>query len=217
MDIAKFLRLSGVKVVNGKVRASDIPRILTMAGPKLDDSIDFGLDSSNYNKSELSALLSGAQPILSEGKYTLYSKNDSVFMTDGQSLLYVVEYEIRNLQGFRAISQIKLWRAQGRGIADLKIQGLKLTAFVFFNILLNKADCILTDDTQSDLGRRFWFDRIEDAFSKGLNVYYVENNKVMSKIEDFDGLIELNAAQNIWSADVSSLRKRIAISSKALL
>lgn len=117
-------------MVDGKVRASDIPRILSIANPKLDDDIDFGLDA--FSASELPNLVNGARVVLSEGKYTLYSKNDSVFLTDGASLLYLVEYETKRLRTFKAITQIRLWRVQGRGIADLRIQGLKLTAFVFF-------------------------------------------------------------------------------------
>ena len=129
-----------------------------------------------------------------------------------EKTLYYVQFKEKPFLGRKAITQIKLWSDPVSSYTDSVFKdGMKITAYAFFKILLPKADLILSDTQQTQAGRRFWEKRVKDALTHSLFVYVIDRNlKTKSQItsmEEFD-----NIKDDLWGDSDSFLAKRIAIS-----
>lgn len=101
--------------------------------------------------------------------------------------------------GKNSVTQVQLWRERpNKFVADLKIDGLKLTAYVFFRVLFSENDCIVTDGTQTEMGKYFWEDRISDAWNYDYPVYYVDTKSGTTVLVTSQNFQELKIAQQIW-------------------
>jgi len=157
--------------------------------------------------------------IVSIGSYNLYASDANIFLVDEakSELLYMIQFEIWPLFGRKAVTQIMLWRTQKYPeVTNLKIDSKKLTNYVFFEVLFKRFDCIVTDSQQTALGRRFWWDRIADAFAMNLPVYYInQNTREKLRIKDFEDLEAFDKKYQIWSDEHSGQGKKIAICKSA--
>lgn len=92
-----------------------------------------------------------------------------------------------------------------------------LPAEIFFKNLLLKFGTIITDSEQTFKGEYFWRDRIADAFSLKLNVYYFDfsNNKLI-KLKDTRHLSEIEKTHDIWGKSDLHQMKRVVISNRDL-
>jgi hypothetical protein len=73
----------------------------------------------------------------------------------------------------------------------------------FFEYIIPKYHTIIADSQQTCDGRRFWMNRINDAFDRNLNVYFYHMmNKTIQLISDhaeFSKLISNN--KTLWDAN----------------
>ncbi|PTO70265.1 hypothetical protein CWN84_25210 [Vibrio splendidus] len=92
-----------------------------------------------------------------------------------------------------------------------------------FNHLLQTHDIMITDEQQTDDGRRFWLDRIGEAlYVPEQFVYYVDLNELnsdlapkISKIDNEDELFETYVPKG-WGDDESDKNKAFVISRRDL-
>jgi hypothetical protein len=126
-------------------------------------------------------------------------------------IVYYMMYEVNHdpLVG-RYVSQAMVWLDKSYAPA----RGLPKK--IFFDQLVKKYDTILTDSIQTWNGRAFWMRRLQEAFQKGFNVYYVNlDNDSIEKLEEFADIPRFDAKYHIW--DAHSFHKRLAISKKKLM
>ena len=149
------------------------------------------------------------------GDYELvrYSSNIALIQPQNKHVSYLVKFQQRRLFGKKSVTQVLLWREQpNKFVADVKIEGLKLTAYVFFKLLFGENDCIITDGSQTEMGKRFWIDRIADAWNADFPVYYVnekQTKKILLTPENFQ---KLRISEEIWGTKKQdSMYKKIAI------
>ena len=145
----------------------------------------------------------------------VYTTANSVFCLDDdfEHVSYEMEFKTKShavIGDF--VWQASVWR---EGIGSPKT----LPAQVFFDYLLPKYETIITDSKQSWDGRRFWIDRIRDAFSMGLNVYFFDfsnsNLVKMDSEQDWNAFHKKNQ-KLIWGAAPVFQMKRMVISNKEL-
>lgn len=88
---------------------------------------------------------------------------------------------------------------------------------VFFNRLLPKFGCIITDSQQTWNGKRFWELRITDAFEKGLNIYYYDfGTHECTKVDNLEDFDDLRQENDIWGKTDQHQMKRMVITVKTL-
>lgn len=136
----------------------------------------------------------------------LYSLPDKIVALNekSQKVIYLVQFVKKMVFGKRAITQVKVWRDKTETITK------GLAERIFFEFLLPQADCIVSDSQQTDYGRSFWELRIFDAFSRGLSVYLIDQNKrTKQRMQSPDEFLEL--ADQWWGDDPKFQAKKIAI------
>ena len=125
-------------------------------------------------------------------------------------IVYYMMYEVHQdpLIG-RYVNQAMVWLDKTYSPAK------GLPKRVFFDQLVKKYDTVLTDSIQTWNGRAFWMRRLQEAFQKGFNVYFVdlERNKV-EKLEDFADISKFNEKYHIW--EPHGFHKRLAITKRKL-
>jgi hypothetical protein len=126
----------------------------------------------------------------------LYSLPDKIVALNEESekVIYLVQFITKMVFGKRAITQVKVWRDKTETITK------GLAEQIFFEFLLPQADCIVSDGQQTDYGRSFWELRIYDAFSRGLPVYLIDQNKrTKQRLQTPDEFLEM--ADQWWGDD----------------
>jgi len=108
------------------------------------------------------------------GGSVLYKIGNRIVFIDEESelaprILYYVQWKeiFHKFVGKRAATQIAVWRDQDEPITS------GLAQRIFFHYLLPIYGVMVTDTMQTPDGRRFWINRIGDAFKKDLRVYYL--------------------------------------------
>ncbi len=144
--------------------------------PQSIEPTEFNLNDPKVNKRHAREFLKDSEreqlEAISGG--TLYKIGNKIMLIDEDSelaprLLYYVQWKdiFHKFVGRRAASQIAVWRDQDEpataGVAQR----------IFFDYLLPIYGVMITDTMQTPDGRRFWINRIGDAFKKHLHVYYL--------------------------------------------
>lgn len=128
-------------------------------------------------------------------------------------LIYFVQYTIKNLGfiGKRSICQILVWKDQA-GYDELT----GLPKRIFFDYLLPKADCIVTDYQQTSYGRTFWSNRIGNALKSGKYVYYVnfQPDRVIQQIHSIEELRKLTPT--IYGNHQKYKQRRIVVTNSSI-
>jgi hypothetical protein len=103
-----------------------------------------------------------------------------------------------------------------------------LTAHVYFDLLLPVNQVIMTDSEHTGPGEGFWLKAIDEAFDRGLNIYYINfmqtpqhSTRKIVKIKDkfeFTGLLvdPINIHQRPWGYEMKFEGRRILISERIL-
>jgi len=94
-----------------------------------------------------------------------------IFAITASELIYFVRYSERTVHGKPYINQDEVWRATS--ISD-EINSLRLPKWVFLNVLLQKRDCLVSDEEHTDSGKRFWEARVSDALADHRKVFYLD-------------------------------------------
>jgi hypothetical protein len=221
-NIYAQLKIAGIRVnAAGQIHRDDVdkaePILLKhiQAGPMNVLDTEFGLDTPTKNLSMYKDLQKRKGTKLKDfGEYQLYEYPTYIALLHipSKSVAYIVQFERKMLFGKRAVTQIMLWRQIGNDfVENLKIDGMKLTSYVFFKVLFAKNDCIVTDSMQTGMGKRFWGDRIGNALAYGYPVYYINQvtkDKVLITDENKQAVVE---KYKIWGDDEISKAKKIAI------
>jgi hypothetical protein len=72
-------------------------------------------------------------------------------------------------------------------------------------------DCIVTDNMQTSMGKRFWMGRIGNALTMGFPVYYinqVSKEKLLLTEDNVDKVVD---KYKVWGDSTISMAKKIAI------
>jgi hypothetical protein len=129
-------------------------------------------------------------------------------------LIYYVQWKevFHRLVGHRAISQVAVWRDQ----LDPRSQGMAWR--IFWEHLLPIHQVLLTDALQTPDGKRFWTNRVAEAFEHGLNVYYLnllpaspDNQRELIRIRDAQHFADLAAEKDFWGRDDLHQARKIII------
>lgn len=140
-----------------------------LESPEMSRATDFGL---SVDRTTLPRLLKKKTDTIEDAPgYEIFrtgsNSDGNVVMYDkmGGHIDYMIHYEAYKYPWIgRTVSQIMLWRRQG----SLYTKGL--TTRMFFEYLLPKYHCILSDRMQTEDGKKFWIDRMAEATTRGLRV-----------------------------------------------
>ncbi len=180
--------------------------------PEMTSDEDFGLSSPKMNR-ELTVNFLKDKHTVKVGEirgHNLYKQNNRFALIDetlknDPRTVYYMKYEVNhiNMLNSDAAQQIAVWRERGT-IA------IGVASDMFFNFLLPMTGCIVTDLFQTSYGKRFWGDRISDAFQRGLKVLYINTtNKSITQIGNME---ELDALEDeIWGNGDQYQHRRVVI------
>ncbi len=125
-------------------------------------------------------------------KYHLIESDSQILLItpDWLTCTYYVNFEqVTNLNN-QAIRQVYLWRSKSDVLPAI-------TNIVFWKILFYRYNCIVTDTTQTLLGKEFWLRRIPEAFDNGYSVKCV--NQRSGNVIDLHGMQDVyDAEDHIW-------------------
>jgi hypothetical protein len=145
----------------------------------------------------------------------VYVTKRTVFCLDDELAMVVYEMEFRighNPVIGDYVWQTSVWRCSFATITQLPTD-------IFFNYLVSNDHVVLTDSKQSWDGKRFWMDRITNAFDRDLNVYFFDfsNNKLQKMHSKQEWLRFHHANQSkIWGKLDLHQMKRMIISDREL-
>lgn len=80
----------------------------------------------------------------------------------------VIRYDLSGKVMFKSCGQVSVWRNAGFGLT------VGLPEWIFTHVLYPEYGHILSDSTQSPMGRRFWATRISEAIKAGKKVFAIE-------------------------------------------
>jgi len=196
---------------------------MILASPLEIEETDFNYEDIEFNEEEYTKYRKEAKSIHRfSNKIGLFKAKNHFFVFDDMNhrVLFVVKYAIISFLSYRFVVQKKIWRSPILSKSQFKIEGMPVSTYVFFKILLPMADGvgIITDSMQTPSGKRFWFDRVAQSFEKGLNVYLMDRTK-KSKIklkDDADFSAKIKQEKTWTSEDASGLNRRVVITQKEL-
>jgi len=196
---------------------------MVLASPLEIDDTDFGYEDAEFNTKQYAKCRTGAKSLHQfSKKIGLFEAKDHFFVFDDEtlSILFVVKYSVISFLSYRFVVQKKLWRSPILSKDVFKLEGMPVSNYVFFKLLLPMADGvgIVTDSLQTPSGKRFWFDRVAQSFEKGLNVYLMDRDK-KSKIkvkDDADFSVKIKQEKTWTSDDAAGLNRRVVITQKEL-
>lgn len=149
--------------------------------------------------------------------YQLKNRIALVRYTAGKptAIIYYVQWKeiFHKMIGHKAISQVAVWADS----VDPRSSGIARR--IFWEFLLPICGVMITDALQSPDGKRFWRNRVADAFKQDLHVYYI--NLMQSKggapgelteIGSVDAFAELAADKNFWGDQELHQARKIIIS-----
>ncbi|MFA0114227.1 hypothetical protein AB4407_11210 [Vibrio sp. 10N.261.46.E11] len=116
-------------------------------------------------------------------------------------------------------TQLVVWR-QITGLHGHVLSGFARTVF---NFLLRSHSIMITDEQQTEDGKRFWLDRMGESFAiADRDVYYVNLNEldnemspVIKRIDSSNDLME-NYIPNEWGADEEHKNRAFIISTQEI-
>lgn len=127
------------------------------------------------------------------GYHLIEHENQILLITrDWSKCTYYVNLEqVLNLHQ-KSIRQVYLWRAQSDVLPAI-------TNIVFWEILLPRFGCIVTDTTQTQMGKDFWMRRLPEAFRMKLQVSRV--NQRTGVVVQMDSMEDVyNNESSIWGS-----------------
>jgi hypothetical protein len=134
------------------------------------------------------------------------------FAVDGEGLTrYCVKVADIKAPPLRAGCQVGVW-------SDPEFATpVRFAPKVFWEVLFERHD-IISDQIQTDFGRRFWINRIGEAYGKNLCVYLLElrGSKIIKSprirtVDDFNKMIT-----KIWGSELKMRNIRLAITKNPL-
>lgn len=146
---------------------------------------------------------------------SIYLHNNTLFCLDTSinRVTYEMQFKLgKNIKLGQYVWQASVWR-------NLSVPNtLGWPEKIFFEYLLPTYHVIITDSQQSFDGRKFWMNRIANAFNRNLNVYYCDfSSNKLTKIEDSHHWVDFHRkTPYIWSKQPASKMKRMVITDKVV-
>lgn len=159
-------------------------------------SIDFGLGEPSYNKALAHQSRSEGTLLASSDHYDVVQigdRNSGTIdaITDGSEIKFRVEYETQTIPEIgTGIVQVAVWREP----SFVHTEGL--TGVVFFDYLLPMYGMMISDDTHTDQGKRFWLRMMGHAVTRDLEVGMVDRSS--GAISQFPGTGNLSH----WATEI---------------
>lgn len=187
--------------------------------PQSISDVDFGLNDPNQNRSFFEELMRNKRKkevaSYDDGKAILYQLGYKLILVNkiDMKVEYFVQYKIEYYKTLesRACTQIKVWRKSP------SIYAKDLAKDIFFNNLLKIEGIMMTDIQQTDAGKRFWENRISEAFSQKLFVYYVDfNSKKLENLENYNEFVRFMNEKTVYGFTHANQAKRLIISERQL-
>jgi hypothetical protein len=186
--------------------------------PQQIGDVDWDLSDPKVNAEHRDELLASQPKQLTDfNGLKLYRRKGQIFAidpSDDNNLVYWVKTDVRkiNVIDTTAICQRALWRNTN----NARTNGLP--KHIFFDIWLKEQDAIVTDGMQTSGGKNFWFNRVENAFDKGLNVYFVRElaPRSVHKLKSHKEFLSLGLDGTIWGTDPTYKHRLIVITAKTL-
>lgn len=187
-----------------------------LAAPQFVEDTDFGLTNITANQRFLQKLESKKSRV-EAGTVKLVSGLELPINATGTNQregYYWISYEgliiwIAKFKKFQfswmlvriQISQVLLWRDPTPRLPDA------FTTHMFFNFVLKRHKCVLSDKEQTPAGQRFWIRRMQEALRKNLRVALVDfNTQSYEEVTDREHLAEL--VKRGWGDERSYQNKR---------
>jgi len=190
----------------------EMPRLIASG------DLDFAkrLDNTGSNRTCVEKFLMLDPEAVKTDKYgTLYVKetlNGGVYLYvsfETGIASYYMNYETMDRETLgHCATQVAVWASLARGM-------INITAYTFFDIMLKKFDTMVSDNAQSEDGRRFWIRRMIDALEKNLTVGIIDHDeiKVFDKNANFQ---EWLAGLDAWGKTSDHQNRLFFISNKKL-
>lgn len=223
-QVIEFLNANGVHCDGTRIKREDFHRALKLlkgvdiatAMPGIVHPTEFDFSNLAKNAAKYTELMQKRNKlrIRSIGSYlTMYMSDRHIFVVDDREdsvlkLALYIRFDYLRVNGVDCVTQLEIWR--------LMIEELKnITKFIFFDVLLPKADAIASDNQHTDLGKLFWMARCSEAFSSGYNVYLADQNlKSFKKLESY---VEVNEESDfIWGHTTKHVGRRLIITKNNL-
>jgi hypothetical protein len=143
-----------------------------------------------------------------EGIYRYFAVDKN---TDPQLTLYCVRLDYANVKPLRVGCQVGVWVSHDSLITS------GLSKDIFWKILFKHHDMI-TDSVQTSFGRRFWINRLTEAFHLGYYVYSLRYGT--GKIKDAKHYPTLDSLEEdfskLWGPKITDQARRLCITLKPL-
>lgn len=184
--------------------------------PEIVGDTQFGLDVGNINIPYARQTLSDKKTIkIGDLKgHGLYKRGHEIMLIDNSDpnvpkIIYFVKFIRKKIHYINreSIQQIAVWRESGS-------VAVGVASDIFFNYLLPLTGCIVTDLYQTSNGQRFWEDRIHDALSRGLHVYFLDVMPPSRRCIPILNVNDLSTHKNeIWGGGQKFHERRVIITS----
>lgn len=188
--------------------------------PKSIVPVELDLDFEKSNKKLAVELLQDKSRELvknfSEDVNLYEIRNQFVLIDEKErSIIYYMKWKeiFHKFINHQAASQVLVWRDKNKPYENIAKD-------IFFEYLLPKYKVVITDALQSPDGRTFWIRRIGNAFSLGLNVYYLsllqtsaDKTRELIKIDSVADFERLNKEKNFWGETEKFKTRKLIISS----
>jgi hypothetical protein len=184
---------------------------------------EFGLDQDDTNTKLAKEWLADKRkrPLeqLGGGQYTLYELPRAFILVDHEDqhnpkLVYAMQYKLafHRFIGRQCAQQIAVWKDP----TALITRGM--ATHIFGDHLLSTYKTVITDSMQTPDGQRFWDERIAEALSVGLYVYYVNllPHREIIAISNVAQYKQLKGSKEIWGDESKHRARRIIITTSPL-
>jgi hypothetical protein len=188
------------------------------SAPYLIDPTQFGLDDLHKNQKRL-ADIKKKYPSDDLGDYRgqnlaeyKVGPNESYIIAEdnlgkGQQVVYLAHLKIERLKSLsdQSVTQVEVWRSAGSFVRP------QITKHVFFDILLKRYKYVVSDKSQTERGRDFWFARLSEADDLGHKVGIILDDNVTWKGDEAFGPWMRLAATEAWGKENVHYDTRLVI------
>lgn len=183
--------------------------------PYLLDPIEFGLGKIETNKARLKkfrdeykARKLGQYKGLPLVEYIVSDKESFIVaISEEELIVYLVHLKAERLVILPSLSvtQVEVWRYD----SELRVKGL--ASHVFFKILLKRYDYVVSDSSQTYLGKRFWVQMLSEANAKHYKVgLIIEHTLTWKDDKGFSAWLRL-MEHEAWGTDNDHYYTRFVI------
>jgi hypothetical protein len=185
-------------------------KLLKYSIPALSTDDEFNFSDSDLNKATAEKALASKTMDLPEfnpdpDKYEcVIARPDSksviaLINKQTKETVYYVELE-KDTVDMKSVTQVKVWRH----MIDSGVDGM---AARVFDYLVEKFGTIVSDDIQTQLGKRFWIKRMVEADSKGYEVGLINTELNTTDWKQEESIQKwIQDRENAWGWDLYHLR-----------